>query len=93
MRILKVFLRDERGSLAADATKAAIAIAFLSLIGAHMIGNRIDAAEKDRLAGLAQAAAKGKPLDPRAVDQIATGSLARDADAMRFDPCELPRKR
>jgi hypothetical protein len=88
MRVLLSFLHDERGTFAADAAKAVIAIAFLSLIGVHMMGNRIASEEKDRLAGLTHTAARGKAVDP-----MTTGSIARDADATKIDPCALPPKR
>ncbi len=90
MRLLRSFSRDERGALAGDAVKAAIAIGFLSLIGVHMMGNRIDGQEKDRLAGLSYVAAKGKQVDPRQIDPMSVGSIARAADATRLDPCALP---
>jgi hypothetical protein len=93
MRSVTSFLRDQRGSMPADAAKAVIAIAFLSLIGVHMMGNRIASEEKDKLAGLTHVAAKGKPVDARTIDQITTGSLATAANGVRFDPCELPPRR
>ncbi len=82
------FARDQRGALLPDVAKAAIAISFLSVVAANIMSNRIGANEKDVLASIAREAANG-----RAVDPVATGSLARDANATKIDPCVLQPKR
>jgi hypothetical protein len=80
------FRADERGALVSDLAKSAVAIGFLSIVAAHLVSNRIDANEKARMAEIAQQVSKGRSVDT-------TGSLARDANAMKLDPCALPPKR
>jgi hypothetical protein len=80
MRSPRSFLRDQRGNIAAGAAKFVIAVGFLSLVALNMTGNNIGQAEKDRIAALAGLA----------VDSRATGSLARDVNATKLDPCALP---
>ncbi|MCX7323080.1 MAG: hypothetical protein NTZ14_01300 [Hyphomicrobiales bacterium] len=82
------FVRDERGTMVAGVAKAAIAICFLSVIAANIMSNRIDAREKQVLAALTGTVAGG-----RNVDNAATGSLARQVEALRVDPCALPPQR
>jgi hypothetical protein len=80
MRVLRPFLCDQAGNLAAGAAKFAVAVGFLSLVAMNMTGNSIGTTEKDRIAALAGLA----------VDTRATGSLARDVNATKLDPCALP---
>ncbi len=82
----RAFLADERGTMISDLAKAAVAIGFLSVVAAHLVSNRIDQAEKERMAAFAQAAAKGRVVET-------TGSLARAADATKLAPCALPPRR
>jgi hypothetical protein len=86
--LLNRFRRDERGELVPAIAKAAIAIAFLSVIAANMMANRIDAHEKSAMAAISADAARG-----RAVDSAATGSLASRANATKMDPCVLDNRR
>jgi hypothetical protein len=86
--LLNRFGRDERGELVPAIAKAAIAIAFLSVIAANMMANRIDAQEKSVMAAISGEAAKG-----RAVDSAATGSIASRANAAKIDPCVLDNRR
>lgn len=86
--LLNRFRSDESGALVPDIAKAAIAISFLSVIAANVISNRIDASEKNAMAAIAGNAAKG-----RNVDTTVTGSLARNVNATKVDPCELPARR
>lgn len=86
--LLTRFRSDESGALVPDLAKAAIAISFLSVVAANVISNRIDASEKNAMAAITGDAAKG-----RNVDQAATGSLARNINASKVDPCALPPKR
>jgi hypothetical protein len=85
-QIWERFCADERGTLVSDVAKAAVAIGFLSIVAAHLVSNRIDQSEKERMAAIAQAAANGRTVET-------TGSLARDANATKLDPCALPPKR
>lgn len=82
------FRADERGAVASDLAKAAVAIAFLSVIAANIMSNRIEANEKAVMASIAGEAAKG-----RLVDSSATGSLARSVNQTKVDPCALPPRR
>ena len=82
------FVRDERGTMVAGVAKAAIAICFLSVVAANIMSNWIDAKEKQVLAALTGTVAAG-----RNVDTAATGSLARQVDAIKVDPCALPPRR
>ncbi|MCO4054335.1 MAG: hypothetical protein HEQ16_09860 [Bosea sp.] len=86
--LLNHFRRDERGELVPDLAKAAVAIAFLSVIAANMIAKPIDAHEKRVMAAISGEAAKG-----RAVDSAATGSLSSRANATKIDPCVLDNRR
>jgi hypothetical protein len=86
--LLTRFRSDESGALVPDIAKAAIAISFLSVIAANVISNRIDTSEKNAMAAITGDAARG-----RNVDNAATGSLARNANATKIDPCELPARR
>jgi hypothetical protein len=86
--LLSRFRSDESGALVPDIAKAAIAISFLSVIAANVISNRIDASEKNAMAAFTGDVAKG-----RNVDTSATGSLARNVNATKIDPCALPAKR
>jgi hypothetical protein len=85
---IKAFWNDHSGGLAADSAKAAVAIAFMSLVSAHWLAGASAPLEKDRLAQIASAASKGKNIDP-----MATGSIRKLADDTRLDPCVLPNKR
>ena len=82
------FLRDERGTMVASIAKAAVAIAFLSVIAANIMSNRIEAHEKSIMAAISGFTASG-----RSVDANSTGSLARDANGVKIDPCVLPPRR
>ncbi|MCX7341479.1 MAG: hypothetical protein NT037_13340 [Hyphomicrobiales bacterium] len=82
------FVRDERGTMVAGVAKAALAICCLSVIAANIMSNRIDAREKQVLAALT-----GSVADGRNIDTAATGSLARQVDAIKLDPCTLPPRR
>lgn len=86
--LLARFRSDERGSIVPDIAKAAIAISFLSVIAANVLSNRIEASEKNAMAAISSEAAKG-----RNIDTAATGSLARNVNATKIDPCALPPKR
>lgn len=86
--LLTRFRSDESGAILPDIAKAAIAISFLSVIAANIISNRIDSNEKNAMAVIAADAARG-----RNVDTAATGSLARNVNATKIDPCELPARR
>jgi hypothetical protein len=80
--------RDERGTLVSDVAKAAIAIAFLSVIAANVISNQIESNEKRLMASLSSEAGKG-----RAVDLSSTGSLQSQIRSSQVDPCALPARR
>lgn len=85
---LDCFRRDERGEIIPALAKAAIAIAFLSVLAANMMANRIDSQEKSVMAAISADAARG-----RAVDNAATGTLASRANASKIDPCVLETRR
>lgn len=70
----------------ADVAKASAAIAFLSVIAANFVSSRTEHLDRDRLAEVAAAAAKGKPADP-----MVTGSIRKTANETKLDPCVVPR--
>ncbi|MFN3673939.1 MAG: hypothetical protein ACK4VM_18705 [Bosea sp. (in: a-proteobacteria)] len=86
MRLIDMFRRDERGGLAADVAKAAVAIGFLSVIAANFVSQQTASLDTDRMTQVAAAAAKGKPVDP-----MITGSLQKRANETRLDPCVVQR--
>ncbi len=85
---IKAFWNDHSGGLAADSAKAAVAIAFMSLVSAHWLAGASAPLEKERLAQIASAASKGKNIDP-----LTTGSIRKLTDDTKLDPCVLPAKR
>jgi hypothetical protein len=88
MRIFLEFLRDQRGSMAADIAKSAIAIAFISVIAANLVSRQIGTHDKVALDIVAEKAARGQQVDMNAV-----GSIAREANRTRLDPCvDQPRR-
>jgi hypothetical protein len=88
MKRIIAFYKDNQGGLAADSAKAAVAIAFLSLVSAHWLAGASAPLEKERMAQIASAAGKGKSIDP-----LTTGSIRKLADETKLDPCVLPAKR
>lgn len=86
MRLIDLFLKNERGTMLADFAKAGAAIAFLSVIAANFVSSRTEHLDRDRLAEVAAAAAKGKPADP-----MVTGSIRKAANETKLDPCVVPR--
>ncbi len=82
------FSADERGTMVANVAKAAVAIAFLSVIAANIMSNRIEAHEKGIMAAISSSAATSRGVDTRA-----TGSIMRDIDGLKIDPCVLPARR
>jgi hypothetical protein len=79
MRVLKMFWRNERGSMVVNLGKASIAIAFLSVIAANWLSVSVN--ELDRSNGMSY------------FDPSTTGSLSKRAGETRLDPCALPAKR
>lgn len=86
MRLIDLFLKNERGTMLTDVAKAGLAIAFLSVIAVNFVSSRIEQFDKDRLAEVSAAAIRGKPIDP-----MITGSLRKTANETRLDPCVVPR--
>ena len=86
MRLIDLFWKNERGTIVADIAKAGAAIAFLSVIAANFVSSRTEHLDKDRLAEVAAAAVKGKPIDP-----MITGSIRKTANETKLDPCVVPR--
>lgn len=86
MRLIDRFFKDERGGFAADVAKAAVAIAFLSVIAANFVSQQAANLDTERMTQLASAASKGKP-----VDAMVTGSLQKRASETRLDPCVVQR--
>ncbi|HEV7258362.1 MAG TPA: hypothetical protein VGN82_11315 [Bosea sp. (in: a-proteobacteria)] len=86
MRLIDLFRKNERGTMVADIAKAGAAIAFLSVIAANFVSSRTENLDRDRLAEVAAAAAKGKSTDP-----MITGSLRKTANETKLDPCVVPR--
>lgn len=86
MRLIDLFWKNERGTMVADIAKAGAAIAFLSVIAANFVSTQTANLDRERLAEVAAAAAKGKPVDP-----MVTGSLRNTANATKLDPCVVPR--
>ncbi|WP_336813448.1 hypothetical protein [Bosea sp. MMO-172] len=86
MRLIEMFWKDNRGTLAADIAKAGAAIAFLSVIAANFLSSQTASLDKDRMAAVSLAASKRQPTDP-----MITGSIGQTANATKLDPCALPR--
>ena len=86
MRLIEIFWRNERGTMVADMAKAGAAIAFLSVIATNFVSTQTAQFDKDRLAEVASAASKGKPVDP-----MVTGSIRKTMGETRLDPCVVPR--
>jgi hypothetical protein len=85
MRLIDLFWKNERGTMVADIAKAGAAIAFLSVIAANFVSTQTAHFDRERLAEVAAAAAKGKP------DPMVTGSLRKAANETKLDPCVVPR--
>ncbi len=86
MRLIELFWKNERGTMLADVAKAGAAIAFLSVIAANFVSNQTAHLDRDRLTQVADAASKGRPVDP-----MVTGSVLKRAGETRIDPCVVPR--
>ena len=86
MRLIKLFWKNERGTMVADLAKAAAAIAFISVVAANFVSNQTAHLDKEGLTEIASAASKGKLIDP-----LVTGSILKRADQTRLDPCAVPR--
>ena len=86
MRLIELFWKNARGTMAIDIAKAGAAIAFLSVIAANFMASRTPPFDRDRLAQVSLAASKRQPVDP-----LTTGSISKAAGETRLDPCALPR--
>lgn len=86
MRLIELFWKNNRGTLAADIAKAGAAIAFLSVIAANFLSSQTASLDRDRLAAVSLAASKRQSVDP-----MVTGSISQTANATKLDPCALPR--
>lgn len=86
MRLIDLFWKNERGTMVADIAKAGAAIAFLSVIAANFVSTQTAHFDRERLAEVAAAATRGKPVDP-----MTTGSIRKAANETKFDPCAVPR--
>jgi hypothetical protein len=86
MRPIELFWKNNRGTVAADIAKAGAAIAFLSVVAANFLSGQTASLDKERLAAVSLAAAKGQHADP-----VTTGSIGRTANTTKLDPCALPR--
>ena len=83
MRLIELFWKNNRGTIAADIAKAGAAIAFLSVIAANFLSSQTASLDKDRMAQVSLAASKRDPMT--------TGSIVRAAGDTKLDPCALPR--
>ena len=72
--------------MVADVAKAGAAIAFLSVIAANFVSHQTEKLDKERLTQVADAASKGRPVDP-----MVTGSVLKRVGETRLDPCVVPR--
>lgn len=86
MDLIKLFWKNERGTMVADIAKAGAAIAFLSVIAANFISSQTAHLDSERLSQVAAAASKGQPIDP-----LVTGSIRKSANETKLDPCVLQR--
>ncbi len=86
MRLIDLFWKNERGTMVADVAKAGAAIAFLSVIAANFVSHQTAQLDKERLTQVADAASKGRPVDP-----MVTGSILKRAAETKLDPCVVPR--
>lgn len=86
MRLIELFWKNNRGTVAADIAKAGAAIAFLSVIAANFLSSQTASLDKDRMAQVSLAASKRQAVDP-----MVTGSITRAAGETKLDPCALPR--
>jgi hypothetical protein len=84
MRLVIAFLRNQRGGMVADVAKAGAAIAFLSVIAAHLVAQQTAQLDRDGMRQVASAAAKGQPIDP-----LVTGSIGKRAAETKLDPCTV----
>jgi hypothetical protein len=86
MRLIELFWKNNRGTMATDIAKAAAAIAFLSVIAANFVSSQTVGFDRSRLAQASLAASKQQTVDP-----MITGSIGGRANETRLDPCALPR--
>ena len=86
MRLIELFWKNARGTMAIDIAKAGAAIAFLSVIAANFMASRTPPFDRERLAQISLAASKRQPVDP-----LTTGSISKAAGETRLDPCAVPR--
>lgn len=86
MRLIELFWKNNRGTLAADIAKAGAAIAFLSVIAANFLSSQTASLDKERMAAVSLAASKRQATDP-----MITGSIGQAANSTKLDPCVLPR--
>ena len=86
MRLIELFWKNERGTMVADMAKAGLAIAALSVVAANFVSTQTARFDKERLAEVASAASKGKPVDP-----MVTGSIRKAMSETKLDPCVVPR--
>ena len=93
MRILKLFSRDERGSMVANIGKASVAICFLSVIAANWLAVGVNELDRSNLAQLADNASRNVKNGIAYFDPTSTGSLQKRAAETRLDPCVVPIKR
>lgn len=86
MRLIELFWKNNRGTIAADIAKAGAAIAFLSVIAANFLSGQTASLDKERMAQVSLAASKRQAVDP-----MVTGSIGQAANTTKLDPCALPR--
>ena len=86
MRLIELFWKNARGTMAIDIAKAGAAIAFLSVIAANFMASRTPPFDRERLAQVSLAASRHQPVDP-----LTTGSIGKAAGETRLDPCAVPR--
>jgi hypothetical protein len=93
MGVLKLFWRDERGSMVVNIGKASIAIAFLSVIAANWLAAGVTEADKSNLSQMAANASRNVKNGMGFFDPATTGSLQKRALETKLDPCVVPAKR
>lgn len=83
--LLQRFVADTSGSLLVTTIKGATLITIFSVGGAWYLSERLEA-ERRAMATLS-AAASGQPSGKSGIDMTTTGSITKNGNSTRLDPC------
>ncbi|MGL4325587.1 MAG: hypothetical protein ACRCTD_16245 [Beijerinckiaceae bacterium] len=85
------FLKDTSGTMLATTVKGAVLVTVFSVGAAWYIGERLES--ERRALGSLTAAASGTPAPGRGnVDMSTTGSITKNGNSTRLDPCIIIRQ-